>query len=389
MTWSSECYSPTLANVGRRNSGRVIHNVTIHRDIWQPWFSPTIDDTMQSCRGPGSIVHITDLDRSRIGGTTCSWSNRSDLSYDQQFFKSRNRDASRRNVGGYWSRGKFDLACYQAHSVVQLDVNIINVNAIWPDRCAMFSHLVPDNFRTKLTRDFTFIPVFPDVVYKKAFGPESFQDISGGQREWLECCQTEQSAFCWYHVFSSETHRLQFLIDLDVNATDERIYSVFRGLLPDGFHTLQIFLLDMSAQCRQRNGTDWTEEDGRSDMYRLNNIRDKTLPCGKPSKKGFVQNGGVKKYWNNCFKICSKFISISQESQDWTHLQVFPLFFRDKSPRNIFKFRYSKFCEISRKKIIVSQKLMKFDEKTLILEDLGCWSKNAAVLLVLRHLNLL
>jgi hypothetical protein len=25
--------------------------------------------------------------------------------------------------------------------------------------------------------------VFPDVVYRKAFGPESYQDISGGQRD--------------------------------------------------------------------------------------------------------------------------------------------------------------------------------------------------------------
>jgi hypothetical protein len=63
--------------------------------------------------------------------------------------------------------------------------------------------------------------------YRKAFGPESFQDISG------------VSAFYWHHVFPSETHRVQFFMDLDVNATDERIYSEFLELL-------QIFLLDVS-----------------------------------------------------------------------------------------------------------------------------------------------
>jgi hypothetical protein len=45
-------------------------------------------------------------------------------------------------------------------------------------------------------------------------------------------------------------------MDLDVNAIDKRIYSVFHGFLQDGFRTLQIFLLDVSAQCRQRTGTD-------------------------------------------------------------------------------------------------------------------------------------
>jgi hypothetical protein len=39
------------------------------------------------------IVHITDLDRRRIGGSTCNWSNRSNLPCDQQLFNSRNRDA--------------------------------------------------------------------------------------------------------------------------------------------------------------------------------------------------------------------------------------------------------------------------------------------------------
>jgi hypothetical protein len=106
------------------------------------------------------------------------------------------------------------------------------------------------------TQEFTFIPVFSDVVYRNAFGAESFQDISGSQREFLECCQTGQSAFCWHHVFPSETHRFQFLMDLDVNAIDERIYSVFRGLLQVGFRNLQIILLDVSARCRQRTETE-------------------------------------------------------------------------------------------------------------------------------------
>jgi hypothetical protein len=61
---------------------------------------------------------------------------------------------------------------------------------------------------------------------------------------------------CWHHVFRIETHRLQFLIDLDVNATDKRIYSEFRGLLQDGFRILQIFLLDVSARSRQRTESD-------------------------------------------------------------------------------------------------------------------------------------
>jgi hypothetical protein len=67
-------------------------------------------------------------------------------------------------------------------------------------------------------------------------------------------------------------------MDLDVNAIDERIYSVFRGLLQDGFRTLKIFLLDVSAQC---TGTD---SEGRRQVryvYRLNNIGAKTLSCGK------------------------------------------------------------------------------------------------------------
>jgi hypothetical protein len=34
-----------------------------------------------------------------------------------------------------------------------------------------------------------------------------------------------------------------------------RIYSEFRGLLQDGFRILQIFLLNVSARCRQRTGT--------------------------------------------------------------------------------------------------------------------------------------
>jgi hypothetical protein len=118
---------------------------------------------------------------------------------------------------------------------------------------------------------------FSDVVYRKAFGSESLQDISGDQREWLDCCQTGQSAFCWHHVFPCVTHRLQFLLDLDVNAIDDRIYSVFRGLLQDGFLTLQIFLLDVSAYWNR-----FKDECGRSDMYMLNNIGAKTLPCGKP-----------------------------------------------------------------------------------------------------------
>jgi hypothetical protein len=57
-------------------------------------------------------------------------------------------------------------------------------------------------------------------------------------------------------MFPSETHRLQFLMDLDVNAVDDRIYLVCRGLFQDGFRTLQIFLLNVLARCRQRTGTD-------------------------------------------------------------------------------------------------------------------------------------
>jgi hypothetical protein len=45
-------------------------------------------------------------------------------------------------------------------------------------------------------------------------------------------------------VFPSEATGLQFLMDLDVNATDERIYSEFRGLHQNGFCILQIFLPD-------------------------------------------------------------------------------------------------------------------------------------------------
>jgi hypothetical protein len=75
-----------------------------------------------------------------VGGTTCSWSNRSDLKYDQQLSNSRNRDASRLRLGGLMLR--FDRACDQAHSVVQLDVNFINVNGIWLDRSAIFGRRV-------------------------------------------------------------------------------------------------------------------------------------------------------------------------------------------------------------------------------------------------------
>jgi hypothetical protein len=35
----------------KRNSGRVSHNVTIHRDIWQPWWSPKIYDTVAILQG--------------------------------------------------------------------------------------------------------------------------------------------------------------------------------------------------------------------------------------------------------------------------------------------------------------------------------------------------
>jgi hypothetical protein len=63
-------------------------------------------------------------------------------------------------------------------------------------------------------------------------------------------------------------------MDLDVNTTDERIYSVFRGLLQDGLCTLQIFLLDVSARRRQRTGTD-------SRRKTVGPIGAKTLPCGK------------------------------------------------------------------------------------------------------------
>jgi hypothetical protein len=123
-----------------------------------------------------------------------------------------------------------------------------------------------------LTREFTFIA----VVYRKAFGPESSQDISGGQREWLMCCQTRQSAFWWHHVLPSETHKLQFLMDLDVNATDERIYSEFRGLHSSNF--LAWYVNAMSSAYWDK----FEEENGRPDMYRLKNIGAKTLPCGKP-----------------------------------------------------------------------------------------------------------
>jgi hypothetical protein len=34
-------------------------------------------------------------------------------------------------------------------------------------------------------------------------------------------------------------------MDLDVNAIDEKIYSVFRGLFQDEFRYLQIILLDV------------------------------------------------------------------------------------------------------------------------------------------------
>jgi hypothetical protein len=60
--------------------------------------------------------------------------------------------------------------------------------------------------------------------------------------------------------------RLQFLMDLAFTFIDERIYSVFRDLLQDVFRILQIFLFDVSAY--------WSifkVEDGRSNMYRLNN----------------------------------------------------------------------------------------------------------------------
>jgi hypothetical protein len=87
-------------------------------------------------------------------------------------------------------------------------------------------------------------------------GPASFQDILGGQRDWLECGKTGQSAFCWHRVFPSETNKLQFLMDMDVNANDERVCSVFRGLLQDGFRTFQDFLLDVSVQCHQRTEID-------------------------------------------------------------------------------------------------------------------------------------
>jgi hypothetical protein len=56
--------------------------------------------------------------------------------------------------------------------------------------------------------------------------------------------------------------RLQFLMDLAFTFIGERIYSVFRGLLQDVFRILQIFLLDVSARCRQRTGADskWKTE---------------------------------------------------------------------------------------------------------------------------------
>jgi hypothetical protein len=109
-------------------------------------------------------------------------------------------------------RGRFDRVCDQAYS----------------ERCAIFGvcvpepHLVPDNFRTKLTWEFTFIPI---QSHAKIFRVVNVSDV---------CCQTRQSAFCWHHVFPSEIHILHFMMDLDVN---ERIYSVFQGLLQDGTGT--------------------------------------------------------------------------------------------------------------------------------------------------------
>jgi hypothetical protein len=86
------------------------------------------------CMGLGSIVHITVLDWRRIWGTTCRWSCRSDLPYEQQFFNSWNSDASRLSLGGamllstsnHSRRGRFDRVCDQVYS----------------ERCAIFGRKV-------------------------------------------------------------------------------------------------------------------------------------------------------------------------------------------------------------------------------------------------------
>jgi hypothetical protein len=92
-----------------RRFGRVIHNVTVYWDIWQPWFSPTIHEM---------------------------------------------------------------VAILQETYVL---LNLIKCLTIFEHHHSQF---------------------FPYVVYRKTIGLESFQDILGGQRDWLVCCQTGQSDSC-------------------------------------------------------------------------------------------------------------------------------------------------------------------------------------------------
>jgi hypothetical protein len=80
-------------------------------------------------RDQGQLSILPELGRRRNGGTTCSWSNRSDLPCVQQLFNSRKG----RFTSQHWQPlkwGRFDRACDQAHSVVQLDINFMHVNAI-------------------------------------------------------------------------------------------------------------------------------------------------------------------------------------------------------------------------------------------------------------------
>jgi hypothetical protein len=70
-------------------------------------------------------------------------------------------------------------------------------------------------------------------------------------------------------------------MDLGVKAIDERINSVFRGLLQNGFRTLNFFVWCVCAMS-SAYWNKFKEDDLTSDIYRLNNIGAKMLPCGKP-----------------------------------------------------------------------------------------------------------
>jgi hypothetical protein len=145
----------TFQAKSKKNSEKVIHNVIIHRNIWQPWFSSTIHDTV-------AILQGTRVNRPYYR----SWSktyrrdnlllvNRNDLPCDQQLFNSRNRDASRLSS---------DLTVLVIKRIAFFNWTSILLTWTLFSQTAIFGRRVnkryTGGFRAKLTREFTFISVF-------------------------------------------------------------------------------------------------------------------------------------------------------------------------------------------------------------------------------------